>query len=56
MSKKRRQNSYKRKSFCQCPRLADILIVDDNIFNVVALESILKLEFGIECEKANNGV
>ena len=33
----------------------EILIVDDNVFNLVTLEAILKLQFGFEVEKASNG-
>eukprot|EP00347_Sterkiella_histriomuscorum_P018716 403344449 len=38
---------------CQC--LAQILIVDDNMFNLIPLEMILREMFGILVDKAFNG-
>ena len=32
-----------------------ILIVDDNIFNIVTLQTILEMQFGIKGDKAMNG-
>ena len=38
---------------CQCE--ATILIVDDNMFNLIPLELILKEMFQLTCDKAMNG-
>ncbi|CDW84389.1 pas domain s-box protein [Stylonychia lemnae] len=41
---------------CSCERLCDILIVDDNVFNLVTLEAILELQFKLKVDKASNGI
>ena len=40
---------------CPCGERKDILVVDDNIFNIVTLQAILELQFGITSDKASNG-
>jgi PleD family two-component response regulator len=40
---------------CPCSSRPKILIVDDNTFNLVALQSILEITYGIDSEKAYNG-
>ena len=41
---------------CPCGERKDILVVDDNIFNIVTLQAILELQFGITSDKASNGL
>eukprot|EP00347_Sterkiella_histriomuscorum_P002515 403367855 len=41
---------------CECDKHADILVVDDNIFNIVTIQAILELNFGLKSDKASNGV
>ncbi len=40
---------------CACSDLCKILVVDDNIFNVMTLQMILKEGFNLESDKALNG-
>ncbi len=49
-----------RKFFCEldehnCDEMALILIVDDNMFNIVTLQTMLELQFKVKSEKATNG-
>lgn len=36
--------------------MPDILVVDDNIFNIVTLQALLELQFGKSSDKAHNGL
>eukprot|EP00347_Sterkiella_histriomuscorum_P003008 403365951 len=40
---------------CSCQRVSEILVVDDNIFNVITLQAILQMQFGYQSDKASNG-
>ena len=40
---------------CACEDKPKILIVDDNIFNIITLETILQKQFGQLTDKATNG-
>lgn len=40
---------------CPCTSRPRILIVDDNIFNLVTLESVLELQFSLKADRAMNG-
>lgn len=40
---------------CTCEKQAEVLIVDDNPFNITALSTILEFQFGLPSEKALNG-
>ena len=42
-------------SFHDCGCESSILIVDDNCFNLIPLEMILKKNFNLKCDKAMNG-
>ena len=33
----------------------NVLVVDDNIFNIVTLQTILEMNFGVKADKAMNG-
>ena len=44
-----------RKQQCVCESQSEILVVDDNIFNLVTFQSILSLQFGVKSDKALNG-
>ena len=37
-------------------KLPTILIVDDNIFNIITLETMIELQFQIKVDKATNGL
>eukprot|EP00347_Sterkiella_histriomuscorum_P013549 403364289 len=50
-----RTKKLMNSSDCHCPKLPEILIVDDNIFNVVTLQAILQMQFGHLSDKASNG-
>eukprot|EP00347_Sterkiella_histriomuscorum_P003777 403362985 len=50
-----RTKKLMNSSGCHCPKLPEILIVDDNIFNVVTLQAILQMQFGHLSDKASNG-
>ncbi len=43
------------RNYCVCLKRPRVLIVDDNIFNIITLQSILELQFGIQSDKASNG-
>jgi CheY-like chemotaxis protein len=43
-------------SFNDCGCESSILIVDDNCFNLIPLELILKMNFSLKCDKAMNGL
>ncbi|CDW73961.1 pas domain s-box protein [Stylonychia lemnae] len=45
-----------QKKYCSCSTFKDILIVDDNIFNLVTLEAILQLQLKLQVDKATNGL
>ena len=45
--------SIRKEKHCSCD--STVLIVDDNMFNLIPLELILKEMFGINVEKALNG-
>jgi PleD family two-component response regulator len=40
---------------CPCKNRPEILIVDDNEFNVLALKNILELTYNLSSDKASNG-
>ncbi len=40
---------------CPCEIRNEILIVDDNIFNILTLETILQQKFNKTCDRALNG-
>ncbi|CDW74713.1 multi-sensor hybrid histidine kinase [Stylonychia lemnae] len=40
---------------CSCRTRSDVLVVDDNIFNIVTLQTILEYQFNISSDKAMNG-
>eukprot|EP00347_Sterkiella_histriomuscorum_P016734 403352055 len=40
---------------CSCQKVPEILVVDDNIFNVITLQAILQMQFGYQSDKASNG-
>ncbi|CDW81024.1 pas domain s-box protein [Stylonychia lemnae] len=40
----------------ECRNQTDILIVDDNIFNMVTLQTILEMQFNLKSDKAMNGL
>eukprot|EP00347_Sterkiella_histriomuscorum_P016217 403354040 len=40
---------------CSCQTRTDILVVDDNIFNIVTLQTILEYQFNLRSDKALNG-
>ena len=40
---------------CFCEKWPDILITDDNVFNVITLETMIQATFNMECERALNG-
>lgn len=48
-------NENERSSSCQCEQRNQILIVDDNVFNVMTLQCILKESAGVESDAAVNG-
>ncbi|TNV72126.1 hypothetical protein FGO68_gene15474 [Halteria grandinella] len=41
---------------CPCKTRPPILAVDDNIFNIVALQTVLEYDFNLQSEKALNGL
>lgn len=43
------------KNTCICADRNDILIVDDNVFNIVTLQTLLEYQFNLESDKAMNG-
>ncbi|CDW89272.1 pas domain s-box protein [Stylonychia lemnae] len=45
-----------QKINCECQSLNKILVVDDNIFNVVTLQTIIEQNQGFQCDKAMNGI
>ena len=46
----------KRESMkCLCFKRRDALIVDDNIFNIVTLQTLIETNFHIKCDRALNG-
>lgn len=40
---------------CDCLERKDILIVDDNIFNILTLQTIIQNKFQISTDRAMNG-
>ena len=40
---------------CCCRDRKDILVVDDNIFNIVTIQTILEMTYGVKSDKALNG-
>eukprot|EP00347_Sterkiella_histriomuscorum_P012729 403367440 len=40
---------------CKCDQRNDILVVDDNIFNIVTLQTILEYQYNLKSDKAMNG-
>ncbi|CDW74854.1 pas domain s-box protein [Stylonychia lemnae] len=44
------------KSFCTCQQLKDILVVDDNIFNLITIQAMLELELKQKVDRAANGL
>lgn len=40
---------------CPCKMRSKVLIVDDNVFNIATVESILDIRYGLSSEKALNG-
>ena len=47
--------SIKRKIPCPCSTRHNILIVDDNIFNIFTLANIIESNFGLKADEATNG-
>eukprot|EP00347_Sterkiella_histriomuscorum_P018708 403344478 len=41
---------------CFCSNKPRILIVDDNVFNIITLQTILEMQFGLQVDKATNGL
>eukprot|EP00347_Sterkiella_histriomuscorum_P016020 403354801 len=41
---------------CHCEKKSEILVVDDNIFNLVTIQSILELKFGLKSDRATHGL
>lgn len=41
---------------CPCLGRPPILAVDDNIFNIVALQTVLEYDFNLQSDKALNGL
>eukprot|EP00347_Sterkiella_histriomuscorum_P001382 403372250 len=44
------------QAICPCQSRPQILIVDDNIFNIITLQTILEMQFNQRVEKATNGL
>eukprot|EP00347_Sterkiella_histriomuscorum_P022915 403336673 len=44
------------QAICPCQSRPQILIVDDNIFNIITLQTILEMQFSQRVEKATNGL
>ena len=51
----KKKSSLIEPSICICENFADILVVDDNIFNIVTLQTILEFQYNIKSDKAMNG-
>ncbi|CDW86801.1 -like sensor kinase protein [Stylonychia lemnae] len=51
-----RQLKLEKIQQCPCQQRQDILVVDDNIFNVVTLQTILEFQFNLKSDKAMNGL
>ncbi|TNV83761.1 hypothetical protein FGO68_gene16545 [Halteria grandinella] len=45
----------RERSLCPCKERKDILVVDDNVFNLITLQSILHETFKIDSDSAMNG-
>ena len=43
------------EGLCACRARPQVLIVDDNIFNIITLETILDMQFKVKADKATNG-
>ena len=43
-------------SACPCSERSSVLAVDDNIFNIVALQTVLEYELHLTSDKALNGL
>eukprot|EP00347_Sterkiella_histriomuscorum_P016419 403353254 len=41
---------------CLCEKKSKILVVDDNVFNLVTIQSILELKFGLQSDRATHGL
>eukprot|EP00347_Sterkiella_histriomuscorum_P008982 403342980 len=41
--------------FCDSNQQSQILIVDDNIFNIITLQAIIEMQFNLKVDKATNG-
>eukprot|EP00347_Sterkiella_histriomuscorum_P001618 403371338 len=41
---------------CLCEMKSKILVVDDNVFNLVTIQSILELKFGLQSDRATHGL
>jgi len=39
----------------ECCGKATVLLADDLVFNMISIEHILKNEYGLKCDKANDG-
>eukprot|EP00347_Sterkiella_histriomuscorum_P014196 403361802 len=45
-----------KQVMCNCRETPQILVVDDNIFNIVTIETIIESQLGYKTEKAMNGI
>eukprot|EP00347_Sterkiella_histriomuscorum_P007356 403349259 len=50
------QSHQQQLSNCPCANRPQILIVDDNVFNIITLQTILEMQFNQRVEKATNGL
>ena len=53
--KESQKKLMKKLDVCSCTKLSKILIVDDNIFNIVTIQTMLDIQFGVKSDKASNG-
>eukprot|EP00347_Sterkiella_histriomuscorum_P012331 403369004 len=56
LSQNSRQSHQQQLSNCPCANRPQILIVDDNVFNIITLQTILEMQFKQRVEKATNGL
>eukprot|EP00347_Sterkiella_histriomuscorum_P015708 403355989 len=56
LSQNLRQSQQQQISHCPCANRPQILIVDDNVFNIITLQTILEMQFKQRVEKATNGL
>ncbi|CDW74528.1 multi-sensor hybrid histidine kinase [Stylonychia lemnae] len=51
----KKKSSQLKVGGCNCQSLLDVLVVDDNIFNIVTLQTILEFQYNIRSDKAMHG-